>query len=340
MNKSPLNITYLLGAGASAKALPLVKKTDEVDSIPQRLVHFKKQLEKLSGSYSSDHKSFVDDLKDKLLWLSEKTMEFGTPDTYAKFLYLKDKENLRLLKRTLATYFVFDQIINKRFDNRALIFLTSILQHHMRFPESVNILSWNYDFQLQMAAEYFMQESFSINKTGAYTHSPPLINYHPPVGNISMQSTDEISLVHLNGIAGAFLTNNHGLSLSKNVFNNVDPDINSILSTLKSDEFDNGNLLWFAWEKHNISSKSIEYAKKIASKTHVLVVIGYSFPFFNREIDQQIFQATKDSDKLSKIYFQDPYASGDFLKNQFGLKDQITIKDIKSNGNYFIPLEL
>jgi hypothetical protein len=60
-------------------------------------------------------------------------------------------------------------------------------------------------------------------------------------------------------------------------------------------------LLNFAWEKDKHSQKAIEYAKNKVSEAHVIVVIGYSFPDFNRFIDKEIFQNSNPN----KVYVQD-----------------------------------
>lgn len=73
---------------------------------------------------------------------------------------------------------------------------------------------------------------------------------------------------------------------------------------------ENDVLLSFAWEDETNDTKKIflekrmPIAKAIAEKTDILVVIGYSFPFFNRKIDDEIFKAMKQ--RLFKIYLRDP----------------------------------
>ena len=100
----------------------------------------------------------------------------------------------------------------------------------------------------------------------------------------------------------------------------------------------------FAWENENSSSKQtfhekrMSIAKSIAQGTEILVVIGYSFPFFNREIDKEIFKAMKET--VVKIYFQDPFNDGSNLKSQFDISPRYGIVPIKSTEQYFIPYEL
>jgi hypothetical protein len=62
----------------------------------------------------------------------------------------------------------------------------------------------------------------------------------------------------------------------------------------------------FAWDNQQYMSKNFEDAlQKAIQDAEVLVVIGYTFPFFNREIDREIF---KYMPNLKKIYIQDPNA--------------------------------
>lgn len=62
------------------------------------------------------------------------------------------------------------------------------------------------------------------------------------------------------------------------------------------------NALSFAWEGCNP-----EFEKSYISKVmdaEVLVIIGYSFPYFNREVDKNI---VRNMVNLKKAYIQDPY---------------------------------
>jgi len=70
-----------------------------------------------------------------------------------------------------------------------------------------------------------------------------------------------------------------------------------------------------------------------------LVIIGYSFPFFNREIDREIMGEI-NFEKLKKIYFQDPFRDGEFLRGQFNIPDNVEIKNIKEPDQFHIPFEM
>ena len=73
--------------------------------------------------------------------------------------------------------------------------------------------------------------------------------------------------------------------------------------------------------------------------TIIMVVIGYSFPFFNREVDKQVLNALKQQPSFRKIYFQNPVLSGEQLKAQFELDDTIGIVHVKDVDNFYIPFE-
>ena len=70
----------------------------------------------------------------------------------------------------------------------------------------------------------------------------------------------------------------------------------------------------------------------------ILVIIGYSFPFFNREYDRKIIEILKNSG-LNKVYYQDIINKGDFLSSQFNIKNDI-IENYDRVGQFFVPPEL
>jgi len=330
---SKLNITYFLGAGASANALPTVKATSTSNGLIIGLRDFAGQLKNLE--YDIKFQEYVLNLIKNLTLIADKTIEFGTPDTYAKFLYLKDKKKLIELKNALSAFFLFEQFINKKFDRRTLIFLTTLLERNI-FPENIKILSWNYDFQMQLAAETFSKERF-VRNSNASVHTPPLINYFPTLGHSMQLNVEEISMVQLNGIAGSYYNSQFYRSFFER---EEERTLDHLLDLLINPEFDKGSLLTFAWEQNIANESRNVISQLIATNTDVLIIIGYSFPFFNREVDKGIFESMKSSGRLKIIYYQDPYKSGDFLRNQFELSNDIIIRDIKESENYFLPLEL
>ena len=85
-------------------------------------------------------------------------------------------------------------------------------------------------------------------------------------------------------------------------FDTAQTPIGRVLSLYKHSEGDR-TLLSFAWEKMDDAYKSMISTQVGDAET--VVVIGYSFPFFNRKVDRFLFESMPN---LKNIYIQDPYA--------------------------------
>ena len=318
-------ITYLLGAGASANALPLIKKTSGINGpgLPQELKNF---IEKHTSSFLTSNVGWNDVEIKSLNEIADKCIEFGTPDLYAKYLLeTADDYNYKLLKNLLSLYFKYKQEINECFDFRALTFLTTISQNK-KIPENVKILTWNYDSQIEIAAKKLKPVNNKVyDKLQGFTCWPNTRDGY--------DTSENPFLIHLNGVAGMHYS-------ERNFYDKIETHF-----SFKSVQ-DKESLLSFAWEDENNTSKKIfneqrfVVACEMAANTDILVVIGYSFPFFNRKIDGLLFNSMSKS--LKKIYFQDPNSDGSQLKSQFNLSPQAnsSIIHISQVENYHIPFEL
>jgi hypothetical protein len=93
--------------------------------------------------------------------------------------------------------------------------------------------------------------------------------------------------------------------------------------------------LSFAWEKQD--EDIIDFAVTETKDTEVLVFIGYSMPYFNREIDRKII---RNMQNLKKVYFQSPESES--LKDRFktvrnDIEELISVNDLKQ---FYLPGEL
>lgn len=360
MNKT----TYFLGAGASYNSIPVVNQLNDAMKDLIQDIESLITAEIISAPETIDRiKRFLDELK----WLSGESKYF-TIDTYAKKLFLlNESEKLHHLKRALSYFFT---IIQKResdiagsstkphhkqvtLDPRYISLLASILtndpsgEDKVILPDDINFISWNYDFQLEMAMSQFnglnsIRDLHDLTKfkifpfTGLTEDNHILENFDP-------------KLVHLNGVAGLYEVNSRGENFTYNLF---DRDNNESLSKFirETDFFydDNSldrksanshNTFSFAWEKSYISELAGKYAARIMSQTEILVVIGYSFPFFNRDVDRKLINEFLQNGK--KIYFQDPNLDGQFLYDQFDIdRNSIQIVHRKDVNQFFLPFEL
>jgi len=70
------------------------------------------------------------------------------------------------------------------------------------------------------------------------------------------------------------------------------------------------NFFRFSWEKYNVnryiendlSQETQNIAAEIFSDTQILVIIGYSFPVFNRKVDLKLFESLPNR---TIVYIQD-----------------------------------
>lgn len=324
------NITYLLGAGASANALPTY------NGIFERIFIFDKVFSSFKG-YKPN--SFILSSNFRLDF-----KYYGTPDNYARFLSrseLNEKEyndfksyitlflmfeqfpftivgsripeedlrgyynemlkymhqgNSSNLGNTIKDYEAYYNSLHSAYDPRYLSFFNTIFEEdvNLSLPKNINILSWNYDHQIE----------FSISK----------LNMSDKIKNLS-------GLNKLNGTASfnSELINFKEFENPKKIekiFNEIfDPQkADDINSKYKSD-------ISFAWEPKN-KEKIIE-SMEIIRKSDAIVIIGYSFPNFNRFIDREIY--SKVDLAKSKIYVQDINAEN-IIKKLPGVKKGMDLK--------------
>lgn len=343
-------ITYILGAGASYNAFPLVKDIYNPDGL---LIKngLSSELDRL-GYFFKD-RGHNNHLTKALIDVGSESKKFGNVDSFAKYLYHKgDNRKLNSLKLALTFFFLHEQVSAERqkTDNRYLNFVTSIIDENDRFPNNVKIISWNYDHLLEETCERYNSspESLTQNASGDFVQTEPFASYYPPLGRVD--NSKEYSIVHLNGICGFYLRN----GIYHSVFNDLKEEYylsETLMNLFLEQHSGNSHLMTFAWEKRSEVNRSLStsysLAERLIEDTTILIVIGYSFPFYNREIDNRIFKKLEDG-KLRKIYFQDPQNDGGFLRNRYnpqyvdayGSSEDTDIIHIPDTDQFYIPVEL
>lgn len=243
---------------------------------------------------------YLNSLIEDIMWLRYNTERHASVDTFAKKLYLiNNQDDYFRLKRALVVYLTYEQY-NKP-DGRYDSFFASILgKDKDDLPHNISILSWNYDCQVEMAYEEYLR-SDDIATTAYYLHEFDKTTER--MDDSPYHKQDGFKIIKLNGTA---LINN-GSYFGKDKHNDV---AQSLINLYK--EINPSNIrLSFAWER--MGAKFQTLISDSITDADVLVVIGYSFPFFNREVDRFIF---KSMPNLKKIYIQDPNAD----KIKIGLK--------------------
>jgi hypothetical protein len=358
-----LNITYLIGAGASCNVLPTVK------DLPSR-------LESLCGNFAFDWAKPVNDsftvrqethepfsvVKEKFIndikWLYSETLKHSSIDTFARKLYLTGRiQELIKLKILLNEFFIIEQLfrgIDLRYDAFFATVLSGGGNRDIELPGNIKIISWNYDRQVEFSIGQFVRSLHpkSINHDSLLEN---IMQIYP--GRNSRELNDNrFCLVKLNGSFGGSL--HEDLSYTQMPYNvnimgtklNNEQRFGILERSLirYSNNLENSLLketpkyepsIYYAWEEKQPVKQIREIALKVAESTDILVVIGYSFPVFNRNIDRQLLMVMN---KLQKIYIQNtPQGMGGVVQriSSMGNFNPSIISPIDSTDEFYIPNE-
>jgi hypothetical protein len=334
-------VTYLIGAGASANALPVVNGMNE------RLWVFYYYTFQRNVQVRNFGPEFDKNINIENLLINIE--QHYSIDTYAKKLIIRENKNEYLfLKNFLTSYFLFEQTnknktklnesidkyihehkrkieskiyrtgktmksyaerlfdkMNIRIDYRYDSFFATLLQKEddiLKLPNNINIISWNYDIQFELAYQNFINK---IETDNVKRNLNIKLNYYDGANKIDKSIA---SIYKINGEAS--YTN------KELIFNS---DFNTLIDKIKS-EFENNDSnktnLHYSWENKDFYPNNLSFnLGTIMSQSEIIVIIGYSFPTFNREIDRKLFYefnkvcAKKSSGKVEaifkKIYIQD-----------------------------------
>jgi hydroxymethylpyrimidine pyrophosphatase-like HAD family hydrolase len=212
----------------------------------------------------------------------------------------------------------------------------------LNIPAHINIITWNFDFQLEQAflgyKPYITERGGFIHKEGKTVHEfLDDLNIYPRVN--PKETTDRGAIVHLNGISGFYYRkgepDNMKTTWGEDIYYKDLEDYNSLIS--------------FAWDEDEFSRQCRQKALEILKETHILVIIGYSFPYFNRAFDDLIFPNKQTKAEIQKItqiervYLQDTPEKADikvdYLKHRFGdfFEHCKIFKAIKETDQFFLP---
>lgn len=256
-----------------------------------------------------------------------------TIDTYAKKIFLQDDiRQFDKLKDIISSFFMIMQLkypIDKRYD----AFLANILNYpYKKIPEEITILTWNYDSQFEIAYREFNDTE---NPTPIYWKG---IRKRLGVKDAYDDNLDHGKIFKLNGTAMFDWFNSFSLLGEEcgegyeNLYLEF-ADVNRMFKTK--------NHLHFAWE----TDADCSYLKEVYNHIHdaeTLVVIGYTFPYFNRAIDRAIFDNLL---LLKNIYIQDPYAERIIQNIKPVLSDRLINSNVKiipltDVDQFYLPREL
>ncbi len=344
-------VTYLLGAGASANALPVVKGFKERfrlfinDTFSLQIVN--EQISTIAGIEPklNGNDFFVNQ--------TNSLLNHFTPDTFARKVFLEkgiDSIEYKSIKRIISTYFLWEQfkkdsfnipfifddsdVINYKMtlekrikeilDYRYDVFCATLLQKNpsndLILPKDVNIISWNYDWQIEKSIQQYS------------------------TGKMLSEVLKQNNIYKLNGTANFKLNNRKQESIKEfefDEYNYNSDETKTLLLDINKGNKDKEltNLLSFAWENKDdsIITNSINALKQ----SNCIVIIGYSFPYFNRVVDRRLFKAIDNK----KIVLQYP-SEEEYLQARSNIEElippnsQCKIIPKLSVEQFYIPEEL
>ncbi|MBI9038283.1 MAG: hypothetical protein JEY97_09140 [Bacteroidales bacterium] len=334
------NITYLLGAGASYNACPILNEQGEkMIELAQTCPDFRNE------KFIKKPENFDSNL-DKVLWyigyFGKKAKELGTIDTYARKLYLNNSfPELEELKIAVSLFFTVWQLTDdeklktlenrsiSEIDNRYISLFATILERNnykIVMKDNINFVTWNYDLQLEYAFKLFTNN----------IDWDDLSNYLM----FEFKGAYELKICHLNGYHGYYKTSESSKETdfldrteSKNI-NDILNKIGFINESNNKGSIDISGHINYAWEKSDLTLKTREEAKRIFKQTDILIIIGYSFPNFNKEIDKSLFKELEG--RKTEIYYQDPNATDEFISELFNTISA-KIHPKKEINQFFLP---
>lgn len=337
---------YYLGAGASygkrddsggiLEGIPVVSEIparfdlfrDSISKVvvPQGEIYFWDLFRTNTHDVEQSKQRMLEDIDSLIAGIQE----HATIDTYARKLYLTHNQRyFEKLKDVLCIFFLWEQAGHGP-DNRYDTFLANVLEMpNLNLPHDISILSWNYDSQIEQAYR-------------AYGNSHGLIVYEKNTEGKWPELTDYGRIIKLNGRASLIdspiihaILNDKRLPLALQliiIYDHIHIDTREIGFQFK-------NHLSFAWEGANYKDQWLNTIKATIEDTEQVVVIGYSFPFFNREMDRLVF---KSMPKLEKVYVQDinTAAVRQAMRAVLPTNMSVTTIPIIDCGQFYLPAEL
>lgn len=328
-------ITYLFGAGASHPTCPLISTmhksiVETKEKIFKELDNFCQEIKSIeipglgAGETAPLRDAFCKDYE----WLESIAKNNSTIDVYAKKLYDNRSKDYNRFKKIYSLYFNYLQF-DKPVDNKYNSFISHLAKRdaERKLPDGINILTWNYDFQLEKAfGLYFDREYFH----DAYTS---LNLFHPK----RLPSADKFSFFRINGSCG-FIDQFDMTSFIHPKFEiqsgNIIQDL--IEHYIRLDRNKINSNLNFAWEEDSCKDL-IKCLPNVLHKTEILVSVGYSFPYFNRDTDRKIFNAMNGP---SQIFIQgiDPFVNSDVENFRHISKNNVSV--VSNLNSFYLPTEL
>jgi len=331
----PYSVAYFLGAGASFGALPVVKNF--CDGIRDVIKELTDRSRHVDSTPAGNLQRAIHDLS--LLMAGCK--KHSSVDTYARSFWLKkEDEHYEAVKWQICLFFdLWSYFFPKQKELRYDSLLSSIMDRGVRFPKNVSIISWNYDYEIEKA--YLPYSGYCVLED-CYNH---LAFSHKGVPN--RYSRKPVPVIKINGTSGFIEKQKIRLGLGCNSPIEQSKDGNSrdlalLINSYLKLKGEKPSAISFAWEMNTKQHRIIELAKAKLLEADTIVIIGYSFPTFNKEVDKQLFSELAQGRKTFVIQDVDkelPNRKAQ-LERLIGIEGGEMIHLDPNLAQFHIPLEL
>lgn len=291
--------TYIIGAGASAKCIPTVNQFEEKIEDQIQFLFKEENVARKQPFYNRNtstlQKKYISDLR----LLKTQCKNFASFDTVAKRFYLmgeKQSDNLIKLKNILTAFMLTEQLRMPP-DLRYDAFFASILNYNAKnLPHYFKIVNWNNDLQFELAYSRYINES-DTGLLRKYLNINSALDLAKKKENLVMP---EFEILSMNGSCLWIDQNGKKINpLEKAQLKDSGLWNHAIYTTILLEYCSNkytteANFdITFAWENeadlNKIKNQAAVRASNIMRESNRIIVIGYSFPFYNKPIDDLIF---------------------------------------------------
>lgn len=330
------DLGYYIGAGASANALPVVKDTPA--SMRKLAESVEEEVKKRGDDFDSDTKKRAKSLVEELRCLSEQARKSSSLDTLARKYHLRaasgdpnGRQKLEKLKKTLSEFLLLEQSrqpVDPRYgDFFAYMADWDDHQRRLAMPTDVRVISWNYDMQFERGYSEFLPKPEKPDAMDA-------LQVFPGVSEES-HCRNLFSIFKLNGTASMEVNRADVLTTAYDLF--VDDDfVGTLERVIGSDRQVDAReqlspYLKFAWEDDDRRRQVLDRIVPVK----MLVVIGYSFPLFNRDVDREVLKRLSPQD----LYVQagdDGAAVKERIIALSGICSEV-ITVIEDVGQFYVP---
>ena len=351
--------TYLIGAGASAETLPVINK------FAKELYDFANHIDEISiledcyhdtlrvNSTPSEIKiRFVKEIK----WLAEECDNHSSVDTFARKLFLSNRLKELIKLKAIVSEFLLTQQFLKGIDKRYDAFFATILDkldsNGLILPDNIKIVSWNYDKQIEFSMAQFSNkyESDYIEKfLQVYPRREEIeidlnrfcvFKMNGTIGGTIKKEGNYKPIIMDYSLVGKSVTKEVEQTNVKNIlfrFYTIENRI-QMLGYYNEEPFDNYPTILYSWEEDSVFESVRNNALMATKDTDILVIIGYSFPTFNRTIDKKLLH---NMGRLGKVFIQSPESSIKGVMQRFNslYEYDVEIEPVTNVEEFYIPFE-